>query len=218
MKSITKNRIFGDIKLLNEDPSENINVFCFDDNILEYKFLLHSLDGDYTGGEYMGRIVLDSDYPKTPPEFYMTTPNGRFEPEKKICLNISKFHKMDWNPLWTIIGIMKGFESMFVEDKDEGISHIKYTPEMRQKLAKDSIKWNKEYSKKTGNDLYNILKTQYFGHGAKSKKIDKDGCEVKEPKLKKIKKESLYKKLDEISKTDKDFAKILKNFKKNMEL
>lgn len=47
---------------------------------------------------YHGRIYLSNEYPIKPPNLYFTTPNGRFEINTKICLNITKFHPESWNP------------------------------------------------------------------------------------------------------------------------
>jgi ubiquitin-protein ligase len=168
LSGFTRKRIVGDTKLLINEPVENIKVYYYDNNILEWFFLINGLDEDYKGGEYIARMVFDSEYPKTPPEFYVLTPNGRFDAGQKICLSNSKYHKYEWNPLWNIHAILKGFLSIFVEDKDSGISHIKTAPEIRQKMAKESIKWNLNYGKKN-NDLYNLLKTKYIGYDSEKK-------------------------------------------------
>lgn len=205
LQNIRTRRIMGDIKLLSEDPVPNMKVYFFDHNINEYIFMIHGLDGDYTGGEYIGKIVFDKDYPKTPPEFYMYTPSGRYEPDgKKLCLSNSKYHLAEWDPRWNIHAILEGFLSIFVEDKDIGISHIKKSKEERQKLAKESIEWNENYGKKN-NNVYNLLKNKYLGY-------DKV---VEEPK--KIDKKKFNARLDKLAKTDKEFAKILKDFRKNIE-
>lgn len=207
LKRITQRRILGDIDLLTKDPIDNMRIYCFEHNLFEYFFLIHDLKEDYAGGEYIGKIVFDGEYPKTPPEFYMFTPSGRFEPGKKLCLSNSKYHQSEWDPKWSIFAILNGFISVFVEDKDEGISHIKASKEERQKLAKNSIKWNEEYGKRN-NNLYNLLKTQYLGHNYKKEKVENLSTSKKE----------MYKKFEKLAKNDKSYAKMLKEFRKNIKL
>jgi len=82
--SYHKKRIQGDIRIIETQPLEGINI-CYDEsNILTWHFLIFGLKGtEYEGGEYIGKIVFDDKYPDTSPEFYMHTPNGRFDVDKK---------------------------------------------------------------------------------------------------------------------------------------
>ncbi|QHO10711.1 uncharacterized protein [Arachis hypogaea] len=43
------------------------------------------------GGYYYGKIKFPPEYPYKPPGISMTTPNGRFMTQKKICLFVSSF-------------------------------------------------------------------------------------------------------------------------------
>jgi ubiquitin-protein ligase len=212
LQRLTKNRILGDIRLLTNESVENIKVYYFEHNMFEYFFLINGLSDDYEGGEYIGKITFDNEYPKTPPEFYMLTPSGRFEEGKKICLSNSKFHKNEWNPLWTIHAILRGFLSIFVEDKDSGISHMKTSKEIRKQLAKKSIKWNEEYGKRN-NDIYNILKTQYIGHDRQNTEDEKNDTKSNTKDTENVPKSKKYEELEELAKVDKDFAKMFKDFK-----
>jgi ubiquitin-conjugating enzyme E2 J2 len=165
--SLHTKRIQGDIRLLSAQPLEGINV-CYDDNnMLTWYFLISgSLNTDYVGGEYIGRIVFDTNYPKTAPEFYMETPNGRFEVGKKICLSNSKFHQSEWSMSWTIHAIVLAFVSIMYEDTDKGISHIVKSKEERKILATKSIEWNIKNMPR----IYKKLKEDYLGMNIKDAK------------------------------------------------
>jgi len=95
--SYHKKRIQGDIRIIESQPLEGINI-CYDEsNMLTWQFLIFGLKGtEYEGGEYIGKIVFDNKYPDTPPEFYMHTPNGRFDVDKKkyvyLILNFIKMN------------------------------------------------------------------------------------------------------------------------------
>ena len=49
-------------------------------------------DEPYLGGYYIGKIELPVDYPAKAGDFYMLTPNGRFDINKKICLTNSSVY------------------------------------------------------------------------------------------------------------------------------
>jgi len=159
--SYHKKRIQGDIRIIETQPLEGINI-CYDEsNILTWHFLIFGLKGtEYEGGEYIGKIVFDDKYPDTSPEFYMHTPNGRFDVDKKICLSNSKFHKDEWQMSWTIHAIILSFVSVMFEDKDKGVSHIVRSSEERKLLAARSIEWNIKHM----TDIYKKLKEDYLGH------------------------------------------------------
>lgn len=38
----------------------------------------------------------------SPPDIYFMTENGRYQTNKKICLNITSYHKESWSPAWTL--------------------------------------------------------------------------------------------------------------------
>jgi ubiquitin-conjugating enzyme E2 J1 len=81
----------------------------------------------------------------------MLTPNGRFEANKEICLTNSRFHKGEWTSSWNIVSILIAFYSVFSDDFDNGVAHIKKSKEERSLLANDSI----EYNNKNFSNIYN---------------------------------------------------------------
>ena len=72
----------------------------------------------------------------------MLTPNGRFSINTKICVTNSGFHSDMWTPCWTIKQMLIGFYSIFIEDVDTGIAHIKETPAERKVKAANSCDFN----------------------------------------------------------------------------
>jgi ubiquitin-conjugating enzyme E2 J2 len=148
MNKITIKRINGDYKLFEKENPEFFDIQPNPENILEIYFLLYGrTDTDYEGGHYIGKIVHNPEYPKKAPDYYMLTPNGRFEINRKICLTNSSYHQRDWAPAaWNLVSILEGFSSVwhseYKEDK-HGISHINSTPSSKLKqLASESINYN----------------------------------------------------------------------------
>jgi ubiquitin-protein ligase len=150
LNKITIKRINGDFKKFNEENPSHFDVYPNPDNILEIYFLLVGRENTpYEGGLYIGKIVHSPDYPRKAPDYYVMTPNGRFEVKRKICLTNSAYHQADWAPAaWNLITLLEGFSSVWHSDIKEdkiGISHITNTPDSEiRRLAQESILSNSE--------------------------------------------------------------------------
>lgn len=68
----------------------------------------------YEGGFYHGKLVFPMEFPFQPPSIYMTTPNGRFKVNMRLCLSISDYHPDTWNPAWSVSTILTGLLSFMV--------------------------------------------------------------------------------------------------------
>ncbi len=144
LSSICAKRLMGDVKMLMREPLEYIEAVPDEKDMLTWYFLIKGPEfSDYKEGYYIGKIMHDPDYPFKPPNFMMLTPSGRFIPDHEICLSNSGYHKDEWSAMWNIKTILAGFLSIMLDDVEHGISHIRGTPEDREKMAKDSIEYNR---------------------------------------------------------------------------
>ncbi len=144
LSRLFQKRIQNELKMIQKDPLESIDIYPDENDIRTWYFLIRGPDdSEYKNGWYIGKLVLSENYPTTPVDFYMLTPNGRFEVEKKICLTISSYHSDQWSSIWSIQKILGAFLSVMISDFDTGISHIRKTPAERAMYAKDSIAYNK---------------------------------------------------------------------------
>jgi ubiquitin-conjugating enzyme E2 J2 len=156
---IQKKRFANEVKIISQQPSHYYTAYPDESNPLIWYFLLKGQRGtDYhtgeknsegkyvggEGGEYIGKIVHSPKYPAEPPDYYMLTPSGRFNVGSKICLTNSSYHKGDWSSTWNILSILIAFYSIWLDDKEHGISHIIDTPANRRKMAAESIAYNKK--------------------------------------------------------------------------
>lgn len=142
---ICRKRLLGEIKLLNKDPHKYIDVAPDEKDILIWYFLVKGPEfSDFKNGYYIGKILHNPEYPLKPPDFLMLTPNGRFNINAKICLSNSSYHPDEWSAMWNIHAILTGFLSIMLDDKEQGISHIKSSKNDREQYAKDSIAYNKQ--------------------------------------------------------------------------
>lgn len=82
----------------------------------------------FEGGLYHGMIRLNPSHPLLPPNVYMFTPSGRFNPSsypinadnRGICFSYSSYHPEMWTPVNDIYKVMIGFISFMTDLKDYG--------------------------------------------------------------------------------------------------
>ncbi len=179
-------RIQNELKLIQKDPLESVDIFPDETDIRTWYFLIRGPDdSEYKGGWYIGKLVLSENYPTTPVDFYMLTPNGRFEIERKICLTISSYHSDQWSSIWSIQKILGAFLSVMISDFDTGISHIKKTPYERNLLANDSYTYNTNMYPNIFKNFKRFVK--YEDKTFIMKSLDEIKAEMPKPKEKKKK-------------------------------
>ena len=156
---LQEKRLLGEKKILEKSCIHYFDAYFDENDKLTWYFLIKGQKGThYENGEYIGKIIHSSKYPIEPPSYYMLTPSGRFEANKEICLTNSRFHKGEWTSSWNIVSILIAFYSVFSDDFDEGVAHIKKSKEERSVLANDSI----EYNNKNFNSIYNKFNRTYL--------------------------------------------------------
>lgn len=140
---ISVKRLQNEIKLLFRDPIKEIDAYPDENNMFLWYFLAKGQDdSDYKGGCYIGKIMLSDGYPKTPVDFMMLTPNGRFSINRKICLSNSGYHSDQWTPMWNMRTILMAFLSIMLDDDTTGLSHIKESKHERRIKAENSFSYN----------------------------------------------------------------------------
>jgi len=150
MQALTIKRINGDLRKFRESQPTHVDVYPNPDNILEIFFLIIGREGTpFEGGHYIGKILHSPEYPRKAPDYFILTPNDRFEINKKICLSNSGYHPEDWAPAaWNLLTLLEGMSSVWhSNDKADkvGISHITNVCESSMKnKAKNSISYNWE--------------------------------------------------------------------------
>lgn len=92
---ICTRRLTKELRALAKDPIKNpkITVAPNEANILEMHYVIEGSESTpYAGGIYHGKLIFPKDYPLKPPSVMMLTPNGRFQPNRRLCLSMSDFH------------------------------------------------------------------------------------------------------------------------------
>ncbi|GAB4849980.1 Ubiquitin-conjugating enzyme E2 34 [Ancistrocladus abbreviatus] len=135
-------RLQKEYRALCKEPVPHIVARPSPNDILEWHYVLEGSEGTpFAGGYYHGKIKFPPEYPFKPPGISMTTPNGRFMTQKKICLSMSDFHPESWNPMWSVSSILTGLLS-FMMDNSPTTGSVTTTVAEKQQLAKASLAFN----------------------------------------------------------------------------
>lgn len=141
-RSTTLKRLEGELKNLKRSRETYYQVFQDEEEKFHFYFMFKGDQKPYTGGYFIGKIMLPHDYPNNPGDIKVLTPSGRFKVDSKICLSNTGYHKESHSPIWTIEQIIVGFVSIFYDDKETGVSHIKDTATNRMTFSENSFQYN----------------------------------------------------------------------------
>ncbi|KAL7568732.1 hypothetical protein ACA910_021725 [Epithemia clementina (nom. ined.)] len=137
-------RLTKELQALAKDPMKDpkIVVAPNESNIREMHYVLEgSADTPYEGGVYHGKLIFPKEYPLKPPSVLMLTPNGRFQPNRRLCLSMSDFHPESWNPMWSVSTILTGLYSFMIENNPT-LGAIETSHRKKCLLAAQSLSWN----------------------------------------------------------------------------
>lgn len=109
-------RLQKELKEMRAHPPPHVDAAPDEANILLWHYIIEGPKGTpYEGGVYAGRMRFPPEYPYGPPSIQMTTPNGRFVSDTRLCFSMSDFHPKEWNPLWGVATIVSGLLSFMLE-------------------------------------------------------------------------------------------------------
>ena len=144
---------------LKNSPIPNILAEPDPENMFIWHYLLIGPeDTPYKGGIYHGIVNFPKEYPFKPPMIKMLTPNGRFVPNKFICMSNTAYHSENWNPAWSVSSFLVGFLSFMTSNCRGGGKMVSSDVE-RKNLAKQSYDWNMKLKKRgvEGQKFYELF-------------------------------------------------------------
>ncbi len=131
-------------KRLLKEREENSKGFDFfyiqplKNDLYKWHFTMKGVKGSpFEGGLYHGYFQIPVDYPMSPPNIYFLSESGRYMTNKKVCMNITTYHKEEWSPAWTLRTMMEAINAHFVVE-DNGIGSLKKSSSIRKEIAKKS--------------------------------------------------------------------------------
>ncbi|XP_071874128.1 ubiquitin-conjugating enzyme E2 J2 [Bombus fervidus] len=135
-------RLKQDYLRLKKDPVPYVVAEPVPSNILEWHYVVKGPEKTpYEGGFYHGKLIFPAEFPFQPPSIYMTTPNGRFKVNTRLCLSISDFHPDTWNPAWSVSTILTGLLSFMIENSPT-MGSINTSDHEKKQFAAQSLEYN----------------------------------------------------------------------------
>ncbi|KAI1810686.1 ubiquitin-conjugating enzyme/RWD-like protein [Poronia punctata] len=153
-KSPTIKRILREAAELSNSPSPDYTAAPLESDLFEWHFTLKGPPkSPFAEGIYHGRIVLPPTYPLSPPSFRFTTPSGRFEPNREICLSISGHHEETWQPAWGVRTAIVALRSFMETGASGQIGGIDSSDAVRIRLAAASRSWRCAMCAKSNEEI-----------------------------------------------------------------
>jgi ubiquitin-conjugating enzyme E2 J2 len=113
-------RLNREFALLQKSNNPQFTARPCETDTLIWHYVIFNLpkESPYYGGQYHGKLAFPREYPLKPPSIFMTTPSGRFEVGKRLCLSMSDYHPETWNPSWRVETILLGLVSFMLDESD----------------------------------------------------------------------------------------------------
>lgn len=129
-------------------PSEMIKFAIEDDDLTTWYVMLFGFTGnhdEFAGGEYLVKIKLPPEFPFKPPEFYFMTPNGVYDIDKEVCINIGSFHASNYPAVLGVAGFCEQLISGMIgwESLGEGINLLDTSIDDKKSMAAASREFNR---------------------------------------------------------------------------
>jgi len=176
VRSSAVKRILQEHRELLRDPSEDFVAAPLENDIFEWHVTMKGTAGtDYEGGIYHVRITLPPTYPLSPPDIAVLTPQGRFQPSHKLCIDgLTSFHSGSWMPAWGIRTAVVGLQSFWNQlgDAVVGVGYLQYSKEEKRRLARVSPDWKCEACQATNKEIMHAHE-ETLNEVIRDEKVDK---------------------------------------------
>ncbi|KAI1414371.1 UBC-like protein [Hypoxylon sp. FL1857] len=178
-KSPTIRRILKEAAELSTSPSPDYTASPLESDLFEWHFTLRGPPNSaFAEGIYHGRIVLPPTYPLRPPSFRFTTPSGRFEANREICLSISGHHEETWQPAWGVRTALVALRSFMETDARGQLGGLDTTDAVRRKLAAESKGWKCAVCAKSNEEIIAECEERCREHDAQNQGGSRKEVEV----------------------------------------
>jgi ubiquitin-protein ligase len=129
------------------EPNEHIRFYMSETQANLWYIMIGNFDGnenEFKDGVYLVRMIAPADFPFNPPRFYFMTPNGVYECEKKVCINIGEYHKEDYRASLGMRGFAEQLISGMIGWKElgGGINILHTDAKKKRTMAAESQAYN----------------------------------------------------------------------------
>lgn len=157
--------MMAQFKKATKEPNEFIKFHMDEEKPWIWHILLSNFTGDkdeYKGGQYIFRMEAPADFPHNPPHFYARTPQGLYEIDQKVCINIGEWHKDQYRAALGMDGFANQLVSGLIgwETMGGGIKILTTSLAQKQELALKSP----EYNKKNLEPILIAIEQSYQGY------------------------------------------------------
>ncbi|KAK5631071.1 hypothetical protein RRF57_006786 [Xylaria bambusicola] len=160
---------------LSNSPSPDYTASPLESDLFEWHFTLRGPPKSaFAEGIYHGRIVLPPTYPLSPPSFRFTTPSGRFEANREICLSISGHHEETWQPAWGVRTALVALRTFMETGASGQIGGLDTSDAVRTRLAASSRSWRCGVCARTNEEIIAECeeRCRETGESSESKEIE----------------------------------------------
>ncbi|OHT15443.1 hypothetical protein TRFO_14035 [Tritrichomonas foetus] len=135
-------RLQSEYRHLIKNPEPDFVASPLDGDLYCWHFTIKGpKDSPFEGGIYHGQINFPIRYPYEPPDIKFFTPNGRFQTNTEICLNITSFHKETWKPAWDIRTALLSIIAFMPTDPENAVGSMNRSDQTKRELAIKSRSW-----------------------------------------------------------------------------
>ncbi|KAJ9104631.1 hypothetical protein QFC21_002129 [Naganishia friedmannii] len=156
-RSSATKRILQEHREFLADPSSEFVAYPLEQDIFEWHVTVRGVENsEYAGGIYHLRILLKTQYPMQAPDILIMTPQGRFEPNRKICIDgLTSFHEGSWRPAWGVRTAIVGLMSFWSQGGEAmaGVGAMNCDKDERKRLAKLSVNWTCPVCQKSNGEI-----------------------------------------------------------------
>lgn len=157
IRSSATKRILQEHREFLADPSADFVAHPLEEDIFEWHVTVRGVENsEYAGGIYHLRILLKNQYPMQAPDILIMTPQGRFEPNRKICIDgLTSFHEGSWRPAWGVRTAIVGLMSFWSQGGEAlaGVGAMNCDKDERKRLAKLSVDWTCPVCQKSNGEI-----------------------------------------------------------------
>lgn len=139
-----RKRMNGHFRNATKTRNDYVKFAVMEQNPYIWYIMIHGLEDEFKGGEYLLKVEAGANFPHEPPQFTVLTPNGVFATEGKVCISNGEYHKENYDMRLGMGGFTTNIISGLINWRQlgQGIGIMRTKVEEKVKYAADSKAYN----------------------------------------------------------------------------